>query len=380
LERIGQQLGNYRLVRLLGTGGFADVYLGQHIYLQMPAAIKVLSVTLTPQARQAFLNEAQTLVQLHHRHIVPVHDFGFDAPTQTPFIVMEYAPYGTLRDLHPEGSILPYPALIAYLKQIAAALQCAHDAKVIHRDVKPANIMLDRDNQLLLGDFGIAATAHSTASLKTHDRAGTAAYMSPEQFEGKPRPASDQYALGIMVYEWLCGARPFSGDSLQLMRQHLDVPPPPLREKRAEIPATVEQVVLKALSKDPHQRFPSVQAFVQELTLVCLPHRTEETRTLSSAVVSEQPQPTDAPSNHAFAGPPSSQDPAYFTLLDIGSTSVRAAILTVEEGKAMFLGKGQYPQQSAAMKAGCDFVAYYGKFWRDMLQIGDGTICFTKGV
>src|SRR5437667_3125840 len=126
---------------------------------------------------------------------------------------MEYAPQGTLRDRHPRGSVLPPLTVVSYVRPVAAALQYAHDSRVIHRDVKPENILVDDQQQLLLSDFGIAAMVHSTASMKTLESAGTPHYMAPEQFQGRPCPQSDQYALAIIVYEWLTGERPFQGDS-----------------------------------------------------------------------------------------------------------------------------------------------------------------------
>src|SRR5713101_2257871 len=136
-----QQLGNYRLIRQLGSGGFADVYLGEHLYLKTYAAIKVLRTRMNPQDVQHFLQEAQTIAQLKHQHIVRVFDFGIDG--STPFLVMDYAPKGTLRQAHSPGSVLPLSLVVSYVKQIAAALQHAHDAKLIHRDVKPENMLLD---------------------------------------------------------------------------------------------------------------------------------------------------------------------------------------------------------------------------------------------
>src|SRR5436853_2138545 len=123
--------------------------------------------------------------------------------------------------------------------------------KVIHRDVKPENILVGRREEVLLSDFGLAALSHSSGSLSTQGAIGTLSYMAPEQIEGHPRAASDQYALGVVVYEWLCGSRPFEGSATEVMVQQLTMPPPPLHEKVATIPLSIEQVVLKALAKDP---------------------------------------------------------------------------------------------------------------------------------
>src|SRR3989440_8385169 len=262
-NRSGQQLGNYRLTRLLGQGGFADVYLGEHIYLKTQAAIKILQIRLAGDDMQGFLNEARTIASLKHPHIVRVLDFGVEGAT--PFLVMEYAPLGTLRQRYPQGTRLPLATIVSYVKQVASALQYAHERKLIHRDIKPENMLLESVNEILLSDFGLALFVQSSDYQTTQETAGTVAYMAPEQLQGKPRPASDQYALGIVVYEWLSGDRPFHGSFTEMYSQHLLVPPPPLSEKVPTIPPAVEHVVLKALAKAPKERFASVQAFASAL-------------------------------------------------------------------------------------------------------------------
>ncbi len=261
-DRVGQQLDDYRLIRLLGAGNFGEVYLGEHIHYQTQVAVKVLKIHLTPDTLKDFLNEART-VRLKHPHIIQIVDFGI--ADNTPFLVMDYAPNGTLRQRHPQGTRLPLQSILPYVKQVTSALQYAHDTRLIHRDVKPQNMLLGRNNEVLLSDFGIAVVAHTERSLTTQEMAGTVPYMAPEQIRGKPRPASDQYALGIAVYEWLCGTRPFRGSQWEIIDQQLSVPPPPLREKVPTIPPAVEQVVLTALNKDPLRRFASVQAFANAL-------------------------------------------------------------------------------------------------------------------
>jgi hypothetical protein len=183
---------------------------------------------------------------------------------------MDYAPKGTLRRAHRHGSVLSLSRVVTYVRQVAAALQHAHDANLIHRDVKPENMLLGSGDEVLLSDFGIAVAAHTTSSLRTLDHVGTPPYMAPEQIQGKPRPASDQYALGVVAYEWLCGERPFQGN--QVLCQHLAVPPPPLHEKIPTIPPAVEQVVLRALAKEPRQRFATIEAFATALEQATQPY------------------------------------------------------------------------------------------------------------
>src|SRR5260221_8677608 len=260
-DRIGQQLDNYRLTRLLGAGGFGEVYLAEHLYRTTQVAIKILP-QLAQDDLHSFLIEARTF-RLKHPNIVQVLDFGVEG--RIPFIVMEYAPNGTLRQRHPKGTRVLLPTIVSYVKQVASALQYAHDERLIHRDVKPENILIGVQNQILLSDFGIATIAHGTASQSVEAMAGTIPYMAPEQIQGNPRSASDQYSLGVVVYEWLCGDRPFHGTLTEVAVQHTTMPPPSLREKVPTISPDVEQVVLTALAKDPKQRFGSVLAFATPL-------------------------------------------------------------------------------------------------------------------
>ncbi len=261
--RVGEQLGNYRLIRLLGRGNFADVFLGEHIYLQTQAAIKVLHEQMTSSDVDRFLTEARTIAHLRHPHIIQVLDYGVE--NATPFLAMDYAPHGNLCQRHPKGTRLPLDIVVTYVKQVANALQYAHDERLIHRDIKPENMLLGRNHEILLSDFSIAILAQSLRPQKTQETAGTLAYMAPEQFQAQASPASDQYALGIIVYEWLSGDRPFHGGFPEIALKHTSLPPLPLREQVPTIPLAVEQAVVIALAKDPQQRFASVQVFARAL-------------------------------------------------------------------------------------------------------------------
>jgi serine/threonine protein kinase len=261
---IGRQLGHYRLERLLGAGGFAEVYLATHVRLNTQAAIKVLHTQLREEKMGQFLNEARAIANLKHPHIVRMLDFGIE-DGQIPYLVMDYLPGGTLRQYYTREEPLPLTKIALYIRQIAEALQYAHDARYIHRDVKPDNMLMTVDSHLLLSDFSLAVIAHSTSSQFSQQIAGTAIYMAPEQIEQYPRPASDQYALGVVVYEWLCGQPPFSGTILEVATKHCLTPPPPLRMHNSAIPPAVEHVVLRALRKDWQARFPSVREFAQAL-------------------------------------------------------------------------------------------------------------------
>lgn len=267
MDDAGPCLGNYRLIRLLGRGGFADVYLGEHLRLGTQAAIKLLSTRLTDRDREQFLAEARTIAHLEHPHVIRILDFAVEQ--DVPFLVMSYAPNGTLRQRYPKGTRLALETLLTYLQQAADALQSAHDARLIHRDIKPENMLLGRQNEMLLSDFGIAVVAHNSRSQSTEEVIGTLCYMAPEQIQGKPRPASDQYALAVVAYEWLCGSQPFQGTAAEIAAQHLHAEPPSLRQYLPEIPRKVEAVIQKALAKDPHQRFASVREFAQAFAEAC---------------------------------------------------------------------------------------------------------------
>ncbi len=271
MDMLGKKLGNYQMKRLIGHGGFADVYLGEHIYLRTQAAIKVLyaRVEQDQNSIQYFLTEAQTIARLAHPHIIRVLEFGIEQGT--PYLVMEFAPHGTLRQHLPRQVPLSISMAIYYAKQVASALQYAHANHLIHRDVKPENFLLGAGYEVLLGDFGISSLAHSSKSLSTQEVAGTISYMAPEQIQGKPRQASDQYALGIVMYEWLTGRYPFTGSFMEIATQHMFTEPPPPRSLDPTIPPAVEEAVLIALSKKPEERFLSVEAFARALEQAALP-------------------------------------------------------------------------------------------------------------
>jgi len=275
-DRVGQQLGNYRLIRLLGAGGFAEVYLGEHMYLATQAAIKVVQTRLVEEEQKHFLDEARIVARLIHPHIVRVLEFGVEG--EIPFLVMDYAPNGTLRQHLPKNIPLPSQTILPYLMQVASALQYAHEQHLIHRDVKQENMLLGRNDEVLLSDFGIALLTQSVRFASTQDVYGTATYMAPEQIQGKAQPASDQYALGVVLYEWLSGTLPFRGSFTELCSQHLFVAPPPLHNTVPGISPAIEAVVEKAMAKDPQNRYPSVQDMAAAFEEAC---QAEEETTVS---------------------------------------------------------------------------------------------------
>lgn len=262
-NRVGQQLGNYRLTQYLGRGAFAETYLGEHVYLGIRAAIKVLQARVTVDEEPNFLNEARTIAHLRHANIIGVLEFGVE--NTVPYLVMDYAPRGTLRQRYPRDTALPISTIISYVKQVAAGLQYIHEQNLVHRDVKPENLLLGANDEVLLSDFGLAVITQSISLKNSQGIAGTITYMAPEQIQGKPRPVSDQYALGIVVYEWLSGKLPFNGSYVEVAIQQERAIPPSLRDSIPGLSPEIEQVVLTALNKDPAQRFGSVQAFANAL-------------------------------------------------------------------------------------------------------------------
>jgi serine/threonine protein kinase len=266
-----QYIGSYRLLNLLGHGGSSSVYLGEHRYLKRLAAIKILHTILNDQDKEHFITEAKLLAQLSHPHIVRVLEFAVARRSMLlqnkeymeyiPYLIMDFAHSGSLRSLYPLGSRIPMATVLQYTKQIAIALQYAHDRGIIHRDVKPENILLNAQEEVMLSDFGLALFAPVPGLLSIQEMAGTLPYTAPEQLQGKPGFASDQYSLAVIVYEWLCGRQPFEGEDIDIIMQHVSSPPPPPRIWNPLIPRAMEVVILKALAKDPQQRYPKVQDF-----------------------------------------------------------------------------------------------------------------------
>ncbi len=266
-DRTGMQIGRYHLLRFLGSGNFAEVYLGQHLLLGSYAAIKILRTQLTQRDIDDFLHEARLVARLVHPHIVRI--FDCDVEEHIPYLVLDYAPGGTLRQKYPKGTRLSLEQLLYFLKQLADALQYAHEQRIIHRDVKPENMFLGSNGEILLGDFSSVLLSQSSRLQSTQNIVGTATYIAPEQIQGKPKLASDQYALGIVTYEWLTGERPFTGTFTEVIGQHMTTPPPSLLAKIPDLSPAIEQVVFTALAKDPQQRFSSVQTFVQNFEQAC---------------------------------------------------------------------------------------------------------------
>lgn len=270
---IGQTVGNYRITKLLGEGGMGAVYLAEHPGIGRRAAVKVLHPDLTrhPDMATRFFNEARAANAIQHPGIVEVLDFG-TLPTGVSYIVMEFLDGQSLAERLGSGGGVPIATAIDFTRQAAAALGAAHDKGIVHRDLKPDNLYVVPDprnpgrEMIKVLDFGIAKLGTGTTnsgSVKTRTGTvmGTPAYMSPEQCRGTKEVdhRTDIYALGIILYEMLCGAPPFVSEGHgELIHLHISESPPPPRSRNAAISPALETVVLRALAKEPDQRFASM--------------------------------------------------------------------------------------------------------------------------
>lgn len=256
-ELVGKTLGQYQIMAEVGRGGMATVYRGYQTSLNRSVAVKVLAGELARNAgfRERFQREAHAVAQLAHPNILPVYDFGEDQAGGVVYLVTQFVDGGTLAT-RMKNPVSPNKAA-RIAAQIARALDCAHARGIVHRDVKPGNVLMTRDDHPLLADFGIAKILAETRLTQTGASMGTPQYMSPEQAQGSHADhRSDIYALGVMLYEMLAGVLPFQADTpVGLLHQHVHEPPPPLREHAPQVSRRLEKIVMRALAKDPAERF-----------------------------------------------------------------------------------------------------------------------------
>src|SRR6266704_1697471 len=283
----GLQVGRYRLLRLIGSGGMGEVYLAADTQIDRRVAIKLfkaedtspLSSDLSRRAVRLFRREMKTIAMLDHPHILPLFDYGEENVNGLllTYMVMPFRKDGSLAAWlrRRSSKLLPLNDIEHFLFQAADALQYAHDHQIIHRDVKSSNFLIHsrKDNpdrpDLLLADFGIAKFNSAIASLSSSIR-GTPTYMAPEQWKGQPVPATDQYALGVMIYELLTGYPPFQGGLEQVMYMHINTEPEPPSTLNPSIHPDLDAVILRTLAKKPEDRFVSVSAFAQTFQEVLL--------------------------------------------------------------------------------------------------------------
>ncbi|GAC1349113.1 MAG: hypothetical protein NVSMB27_19180 [Ktedonobacteraceae bacterium] len=273
----GLYLGRYRLIRLIGSGGMGEVYLAEDDRIAQQVAIKVIRMEMTPypdtrstkEASRLFEREARAIARLDHPNILPLYAYGEETVNDETltYLVMPYRKEGTLATwLRQRGATgLLSPREVAHLlTQASDALQHAHDQQILHQDIKPSNFLIrsrkDQLPDLLLADFGIARFTTATASVSQSIR-GTPTYMAPEQWDGQPVTATDQYALAIMAYELLTGRPPFQGGPGQVMRQHYLTQPEPPSTLNAHLSPSLDEVLLRALAKQPEERYASITDF-----------------------------------------------------------------------------------------------------------------------
>lgn len=325
MAREGMEIGHYQLTRLLGQGGMGEVYLAQDTRIERNVAIKIVRDEISPypqsdtakDAARLFEREMKAITALDHPHILPLYEFGEEGirGESLIYMVMPYRQEGSLADWLRNRNTADPPSpqvVIAFIHQAASALQHAHNHHLMHLDVKLSNFLVrsreDRPDcpDLLLADFGISKFSTATATASQSIR-GTPLSMAPEQWNGTPVPATDQYALAIMAYQLLTGQSPFQGTMQQLMYQHLFQSPLPLSARNTRIPQSVDTVILHALAKKPEDRFSSVSEFAnafeqarQSEAITLFPAREPPLPTIYAASA----KPREVPQPEVFPGKP----------------------------------------------------------------------------
>jgi serine/threonine protein kinase len=289
------QFGRYRIIRALGKGAMGTVYLAEDTQLERSVAIKTPHFTESPtdEMLERFYREARAAATLRHANICPVHDVGqIDGKHYISMAYIEGRPLSAF--IQPQKPQSERQILIV-IRKLALALQEAHDHGIVHRDLKPANIMVDNKGEPIIMDFGLAQQARRNEDVRltqTGNILGTPAFMSPEQVEGaldKIGPPTDQYSMGVILYELLTGQLPFGGSLAVVMAQILTKEPPPPRQLRPDIDPRIEAVCLKMMAKNPSERFASLKAVADELATILK-------RPLAKVASKEQPASSPGPS------------------------------------------------------------------------------------
>lgn len=274
---IMQKFGRYELVNVIGQGGMAEVYASRDPKLGRSVALKIIRRNFSENEtfRERFLNEAQTIARLEHRAILPVYDFGQDETTNKLYLVMRLMPEVLHERLADEGAISLADASLI-LNRLAAALDKAHREGIVHRDIKPPNILLDEEGTVFLADFGLAAPADKIeAGFVPQSYGGSPFYMAPEQWRGETvGPFTDIYQLGVTLFEMLTGVRPFPEENMELlMDRHINSPIPFVRDFNEHLPKDIQRILEKAMAKNPAERHKSCQALAQDVANLLHPKR-----------------------------------------------------------------------------------------------------------
>lgn len=284
----GQKIdGRYQIIRTIGEGGMANVYLAYDTILDREVAVKILRGDLASDEKfvKRFQREAKAASSLNHPNIVEMYDVGEDDGNY--FIVMEYVNGKTLKSLIKKRGALSLSETIDIMLQLTSGIACAHESFIIHRDIKPQNVMILEDGRVKITDFGIAVALNSTELTQTNSVMGSVHYLPPEQANGNTATVkSDIYSLGILMYELLTGKLPFKGDNaVEIAIKQMKDPIPSIVEENANIPQSVENVVLKACAKNPNNRYDSVAEMHEDLKTVLSEARKDEKK-----VVYEYPE------------------------------------------------------------------------------------------
>jgi len=271
-QLIGKTIGRYEVLALLGRGGMAEVYRARDPLLGREVAVKLILPSLADEDNfeRRFETEAKAVATMIHPNIVQVFDFGVSE--HGPYMVMEFVAGGTLKDRRKSQTTpLTLDEAARITEAIASALDYAHGKGVIHRDVKPSNILFRADGMPVLTDFGIARVLDTTQITASSSLTGTPAYMAPEQANGQPVPQSDLYALGVVLFEMLTGRTPFTANSTtEMVLKHVQAEPPSPLSVRANLPAGLVPVMARALAKRPEERFQTGAALAAALSGPCL--------------------------------------------------------------------------------------------------------------
>ena len=268
-----RKIGKYEVIERLGRGGMAEVYRAYHSSLNRYVAIKVLHAFLAddPEFKGRFEREAQNVARLKYPNIVQAYDFDFDDATESYYMVMELVEGPTLRDilfeLAEKGETMQPKEVIRIVREAAGALAYAHRQGVIHRDVKPANLMVDKDNRVVLTDFGIAKIVTGVQFTATGGMVGTPAYMAPEQGLGEAGDErSDIYSLGVIFFQMLTGQLPFDGDApVAIILQHVNSPIPSVTALNPALPKIFDDILAKSLAKNPDDRYQNADEMIEDL-------------------------------------------------------------------------------------------------------------------
>jgi tRNA A-37 threonylcarbamoyl transferase component Bud32/anti-sigma factor RsiW len=258
----GTEVDAFRTIQPLWKDGVVEHHLAEHRSEGRRISLHIVAAPLSQEGLETFQQEAQHLSDLQHPNIVHIVDYGVD--NDTPYLALEHITAQSLRKKHRPGEKLPVATIVEYVRQVAEALGYAHKRGVVHRNIKPESL-LSTGETVRVSNFGLTAGSLSAGAMKPPEDGAYLFYTAPEQLEGKHTEASDQYALGAVVYEWLTGSPPFNGTFEEVAQHHKKTPPPPPSKKRPNLPPRLDDVLKQALAKKPEHRHPTIQKFAEAL-------------------------------------------------------------------------------------------------------------------